>query len=197
MTVVIIKYNAGNTRSVQFALERLGINPIITDDAEIIRNADRVIFPGVGEASSAMKYLREKGLDKLIVSLKQPVLGICLGMQLMCTHSEEGDTTCLGIFDGKVKRFEQTEGFKIPQMGWNNIYDLKTKVFDKISDDSHVYFVHGYYAELSRNTIATTNYIRPYSSALQKNNFYGMQFHPEKSGEVGEQILHNFLFSEY
>ncbi len=196
MKVVIIKYNAGNTCSVQFALERLGITPIISDDAETIQSADRVIFPGVGEASSAMEYLRQKGLDKIIKSLTQPVLGICLGMQLMCSHSEEGDTECLGIFDEKVKRFEQIEGYKVPQMGWNSIYNLQTQAFVGLPEDSYVYFVHSYYAEVNRNTIATTNYIKPYSSALHKDNFYGMQFHPEKSGTVGEQILQNFLFSE-
>ncbi len=193
MKVAIIKYNAGNTCSVQFALERLGVKPIITDDADVIRAADRVIFPGVGEAKSAMEYLRQKGLDKLIVSLEQPVLGICLGMQLMCSHSEENDTECLGIFDERIRKFDEREGYKVPQIGWNTVYDLKTPLFDGLADESHVYFVHGYYAELNVNTIATTDYIKPYSSALHKDNFYGMQFHPEKSGAIGEQMIHNFL----
>jgi glutamine amidotransferase len=191
MKTVIIKYNAGNIRSVTFALERIGINAIITDDINEIVSADRVIFPGVGEASSAMKYLRERKLDHVIVSLKQPVLGICLGMQLMCDHSEEADTKCLGIFNLNVKKF--TGELKVPQIGWNNIVDLKSTLFNNVNKDAFMYFVHSYYAELGINTIAKTNYGIDYSAALQKNNFYATQFHPEKSGEAGQKILENFL----
>ena len=192
MKVIIIKYNAGNIRSVLFALERIGINAIVTDDYEEIRSADRVIFPGVGEASSAMKYLKNKGLDKLICSLTQPVLGICLGMQLMCAHSDENDTQCLGIFDQKVKLFPKA-GLKIPQIGWNNITDLKSPLFEGISENAYMYFVHSYYVESCENAIAKTNYIIEFSSAVQKNNFSAVQFHPEKSGEVGQKILENFI----
>jgi len=194
MKVVIIKYNAGNIRSVLFALERLGVNALVTDDPDEIRSADRVIFPGVGEASSAMKYLREKGLDTLIRSLTQPVLGICLGMQLMCSHSEENDTTCLGIFDEKVKLFP-LDGFKIPQIGWNNITHLKSDIFRGIDEKAYMYFVHSYYVEKCDNAISLTNYIAEYSSAVHKNNFYAVQFHPEKSGDAGQQILENFIFN--
>ncbi|MGB4413610.1 MAG: imidazole glycerol phosphate synthase subunit HisH [Paludibacter sp.] len=193
MKVVIIKYNAGNIRSVMFALERIGVRATVTDDHNEIRHADRVIFPGVGEASSAMNYLKEKGLDKLICSLTQPVLGICLGMQLMCSHSEENDTPCLGIFDEKVKRFPDTVGYKIPQIGWNNIFGLKTNLFSGVSENAYMYFVHGYYVESCENAIAKTDYIAVYSSALHKNNFYALQFHPEKSGEAGQKILENFI----
>lgn len=192
MKVVIIKYNAGNIRSVLFALERIGVNALVTDDADEIRSADRVIFPGVGEASSAMKYLKEKGLDKLICSLTQPVLGICLGMQLMCAHSEENDTECFGIFNQTVKRFPEA-GFKIPQIGWNNITHLKSYLFNGVAENAYMYFVHGYYVEACSNAIATTNYIENYSSALHKDNFYAVQFHPEKSGEFGQKILENFI----
>mgnify|MGYP000246947610 CR=1 FL=1 len=197
MKVVIIKYNAGNIRSVLFALERIGVEAVVTDDYDEIRSADRVIFPGVGEASSAMNYLKEKGLDVLIYSLTQPVLGICLGMQLMCSHSEENDTPCLGIFDEKVKCFPDTAGFKIPQIGWNNIFGLKTHLFSGISENAYMYFVHGYYVESCQSAIAKTDYIAEYSSALHKNNFYAVQFHPEKSGEVGQKILENFIKGEY
>lgn len=197
MRVVIIKYNAGNIRSVMFALERIGVQAIVTDDHNEIRQADRVIFPGVGEASSAMNYLKEKGLDQLINSLTQPVLGICLGMQLMCSYSEENDTNCLGIFEQKVKRFPDTVGFKIPQIGWNNIYNLKSTLFEGVTENAYMYFVHGYYVELCDNAIAKTDYIEPYSSALQKNNFYAVQFHPEKSGDVGQKILENFIFGKH
>ncbi len=193
MKVVIIKYNAGNIRSVLFALERIGIQAIVTDNHEEIRSADRVIFPGVGEASSAMMYLKERGLDQLICSLTQPVLGICLGMQLMCKFSEENNTECLGIFDETVKRFPDTTGFKIPQIGWNNIYQLKSKLFEGVNEDAYMYFVHSYYVESCANAIAKTDYIAEFSSALHKNNFYAMQFHPEKSGEVGQKILENFF----
>ncbi|MEI6554738.1 MAG: imidazole glycerol phosphate synthase subunit HisH [Paludibacter sp.] len=192
MKVVIIKYNAGNIRSVLFALERIGVKAVVTDDYNEIRSADRVIFPGVGEASSAMNYLKEKGLDKLICSLTQPVLGICLGMQLMCSHSEENDTECLGIFDQKVKLFPQ-KGLKVPQIGWNNIVNLKSGLFKGISDGAYMYFVHSYFVEECDNAIAKTDYVLPYSSAIQKNNFSAVQFHPEKSGDAGQKILENFI----
>ena len=190
-----MKYNAGNIQSVLYALERIGVSGIVTDDHEIIKRSDKVIFPGVGEASSAMRYLEKKGLDKIIKNLDQPVLGICLGMQLMCNYSEENDTKCLGIFNEEVKRFTQLPNmaFKTPQIGWNNIYELKNELFRNIGENSYCYFVHGYYAALGEHTIATTDYVLPYSSALNKDNFYGVQFHPEKSAEVGEQILRNFL----
>jgi glutamine amidotransferase len=191
MKVAIIKYNAGNIRSVTFALERIGVSPVITDDAEEIRSADRVVFPGVGEASSAMNYLREQNLDSLIVDLKQPVLGICLGMQLMCNFSEEGGVKCLGIFDQNVVRFKETN--KVPQMGWNTIFDLKSTLFNNVKDKEYMYFVHSYYVESGVNTIATTNYGIDYSSSLKKNNFYGVQFHPEKSSDAGQVILENFI----
>jgi glutamine amidotransferase len=194
MNVTIIQYNAGNIQSVLYALERLGITATVTDDAAMIQASDKVIFPGVGEASTAMSYLKERNLDQLIVSLKQPVLGICLGMQLMCQHSAENDTRCLGIFEEQVLAFKAKEAsFKIPQIGWNTISNLKTDLFKGIAENSFTYFVHGYYAGMGSNTIATTNYIQEYSSALQKNNFYGVQFHPEKSAVVGEQIIQNFL----
>lgn len=192
MKVVIIKYNAGNIRSVLFALERIGVKAIVTDDVNEIRTADRVIFPGVGEASSAMKYLKEKGLDKLICSLTQPVLGICLGMQLMCAHSEENNTDCLGIFNQQVKRFTD-DHLKIPQIGWNNIHDLKSPLFQHINENAFMYFVHSYYVENCENAIAKTDYIIEFSAALHKNNFYAVQFHPEKSGETGQLVLENFI----
>lgn len=192
--IVIIKYNAGNIQSVLYALERIGVNATVTNDEVLIRKADKVIFPGVGEARSAMAYLKERGLDKLIVSLQQPVLGICLGMQLMCRYSEENDTRCLGIFDTEVKKFSgNVAGYKVPQMGWNNIYALKTDLFKGVPENTYVYFVHSYYAALGAHTIATADYILPYSAALQKDNFYGVQFHPEKSAQAGEQIIKNFL----
>ncbi len=191
MRVVIIKYNAGNIRSVLFALERIGISAEVSENAEKISFADKVIFPGVGEASSAMKFLKEKKLDVVIKNLKQPVLGICLGMQLMCKHSEEGNTDCLGIFPLQVKKFKGE--FKVPQIGWNNIYSLKGKLFEGLKENEFMYFVHGYYAESGNDAIAKTNYMLEYSSALQKNNFYGVQFHPEKSSLAGEKILSNFL----
>lgn len=194
MEIAIIKYNAGNIRSVLYALERIGHAALVTDNPDEIRMADKVIFPGVGEASTAMNYLKERDLDKLIISLIQPVLGICLGMQLMCRYSEENDTTCLGIFDEDVRKFK-VEGLKlkVPQIGWNNIYDLKTDLFRNVAENSYCYFVHGYYAAKGEHTIATTDYVQPYSSALQKDNFYGVQFHPEKSAAAGEQILKNFI----
>lgn len=201
MNLIIIKYNAGNIQSVLFALERIGMKAEVTDDIEKIRFADKVIFPGVGEASTAMHYLKEHGLDSTIKNLKQPVLGICLGLQLMCKYSEENMTDCLGIFDEQVKLFSPPphletgtgEAFKVPQIGWNSIYNLKTGLFKGVRENSFCYFVHSYYASLGNHTIATTNYIQPYSSGLQKDNFFGVQFHPEKSADVGEQILKNFL----
>lgn len=194
MKTVIIKYNAGNIQSVLYALERLGVSAIVTDSIQEINTADKVIFPGVGEASTAMQYLRERNLDTLIKNLKQPVLGICLGMQLMCTHSTENNTSCLGIFEEQVKQFETSDpSIKIPQMGWNTIAALKTPLFKGTSENSFAYFVHGYFAAIGKHTIATTHYIQDYSSALQKDNFYGVQFHPEKSANAGEQILQNFL----
>lgn len=196
MKVVIIKYNAGNIRSVMFALERIGVNAIVTDDHNEILSADKVIFPGVGEASTAMKYLSERGLDKLICSLKQPVLGICLGMQLMCSFSEENNTTCLGIFDEKVRKFPNKPDFKIPQIGWNNIFDLKSELMEGITEDSYMYFVHSYYVEACQNAISTTDYIVNYSSAIHKNNFWAVQFHPEKSGDTGQKILENFIYQK-
>jgi glutamine amidotransferase len=194
MKTVIIKYNAGNIQSVLYALERLGVSAMVTDSIQEIQTADKVIFPGVGEASTAMQYLIERNLDTLIKNLKQPVLGICLGMQLMCTHSTENNTSCLGIFEEQVKQFETKEpAIKIPQIGWNTITALKTPLFDGITENSFAYFVHGYFAALGKHTIATTHYIQEYSSALHKDNFYGVQFHPEKSAKVGEQIIQNFL----
>jgi glutamine amidotransferase len=200
MNVAIIKYNAGNVQSVLYALQRLGTNAIVTDDVDEILSADKVIFPGVGNAGSAMEYLKEKKLDKLIVSLKQPVLGICLGLQLLCSFSEEGNTKCLGIFDSVVKKFDDTVfqnknlvPYKIPHMGWNTIDHLSSPLMDGVAENSYVYFVHSYYAEISPETIATTNYINLFSAAMHKDNFYGVQFHTEKSGLTGEQILKNFL----
>lgn len=194
MNLVIIKYNAGNIRSVLFALERIGVKAEVTDDPDKIRSADKVIFPGVGEASSAMRYLGERGLDKLILDLRQPVLGICLGMQLMCRYSAENDTPCLGIFEERVEKFDVTaQGLKAPQMGWNNIFDLKTDLFQGVEEDSYCYFVHGYYAAIGEHTIATTQYGLPYSSALSRDNFFGVQFHSEKSAATGETILKNFI----
>ena len=191
MKIAIIDYGAGNVQSVLFALERLGFVGIVTNDWITIKSADKVIFPGVGEASSAMKMLQESGLDVLIPTLKQPVLGICLGMQLMCKYSEEGNTNGLGIFDVNVVKFSQE--VKVPQMGWNTIFNLKTPLFEGIKENEFMYLVHSYYASLSENTIATTNYELEYSTALQRDNFFGVQFHPEKSGTFGEQILNNFL----
>lgn len=194
MKTVIIKYNAGNIQSMLYALERIGVSAMVTDALEEIQTADKVIFPGVGEASSAMQYLKERNLDTLIKNLKQPVLGICLGMQLMCTHSTENDTACLGIFEEQVKHFETPDPtIKVPQIGWNTIRALKTPLLKGIAENSFAYFVHGYYAAIGKHTITTTNYIQEYSSGLQKDNFYGVQFHPEKSALVGEQIIQNFL----
>jgi glutamine amidotransferase len=194
MKIAIIKYNAGNIRSVLYALERIGHTALVTDDADEIKKANKVIFPGVGEASTAMNYLKERDLDKLICSLTQPLLGICLGMQLMCKYSEENNTVCLGIFDEEVKKFQPRDArLKVPQIGWNNIYELKTDLFKNVAENSYCYCVHGYYAAKGEHTIATTDYVQPYSSALHKNNFYVVQFHPEKSAAAGEQILKNFI----
>ncbi len=193
MKTVIIDYNAGNTRSVIFALNRLGIEPMLTDDFEAIQNADKVIFPGVGEASTTMAFLKQKKLDQLIPQLRQPVLGICLGMQLMCAYSEENETTCMGIFKEKVKRFQPKNGEKIPHMGWNTISNLSKGIFDWSLEDQRVYFVHSYFVGLGEHTAAMTNYCLSFSAALQKDNFYATQFHPEKSGKVGAAILKNFL----
>lgn len=189
--IVIIKYNAGNTASVKNAVERLGYACKVTDDKDEIVSADKVIFPGVGEASSAMRYLKRKGLDNIIADLHQPVLGICLGLQLMCRHSEEGNTSCLGIFDTEVKKFPTLD--IVPHMGWNNLFDTRGPLFDGFRENDTVYFVHGYYAEICAETIAKCRYIVPFSAALQHKNFYATQFHPEKSGPVGEKILKNFL----
>lgn len=194
MGIVIIKYNAGNIFSVDSAMKRLNVDAIVTDDVELIRTADKVIFPGVGEASTTMNYLRNAGLDKVIKDLTQPVLGICLGMQLMCKHSEEGNADCLNIFDVDVKRFiSQKHEDKIPHMGWNTITDVKNPLFDTSLENQYVYFVHSYYVPINSNTVATTDYILPFSAALHTENFYATQFHPEKSGSVGEYILTNFL----
>lgn len=194
MNVVIIKYNAGNVCSVINALHRLGVSPTVTDNSELIRKADCVLFPGQGEASYTMRYLRKKGLDEVICSLTQPVLGICIGMQLMCRHSEEGDTDCLGIFDVGVKRFVPTEHqFKIPHMGWNSIGNLKSPLFKGINNGEFVYFIHSYYIPDNDNSIAECNYIHSFCASLNKDNFYATQFHPEKSGSVGERIIENFL----
>lgn len=189
--IAIINYNAGNILSVQNALNRLGYENILTNDIDTIQNADKVIFPGVGEASSAMRYVKERQLDQVICNLAQPVLGICLGLQLMCESSEEGDTHCLGIFDAQVKRFPALD--IVPHMGWNLIEGLKSELFKSISSSLDVYFVHSYYAEICSQTVATGTYITPFSAALQKDNFYAVQFHPEKSADFGEQILMNFL----
>lgn len=191
MKIAIIKYNAGNIMSVENAINRLGYNCIVTDNPEQIKIADKVIFPGVGEASSAMHYLKEKKLDQLIKSLKQPVLGICLGQQLMCTYSEEGNTACMGVFETQVKKFPPKE--LVPHMGWNNLQNLKGDLFKGVSESDNVYFVHSYYAEVCENTTAICDYILPFSAAMQKNNFYATQFHPEKSADVGTIILKNFL----
>jgi len=196
MKIAIIKYNAGNIMSVDYALQRLGIDAIVTQDAEIIRSSDKVIFPGVGEASTTMQYLRKYKLDQLIADLKQPVLGICLGLQLMCRSSEEGNTRCIGIFNEEIKKFATpmaSPGYKVPHMGWNNLENIKGPLLSKQLEGKYVYFVHSYYATLGKHTVASCNYIVPFSAALQRDNFYATQFHPEKSGTIGAHILENFI----
>jgi glutamine amidotransferase len=191
MEIVIIDYGAGNVKSVQYALNRLGINPILSEDKEIILSADKVIFPGVGSAGAAMKQLQADGLVNVIPQLKQPVLGVCLGMQLMCNHSQEGDTKCLGIFDVDVMKFVGEE--KIPHMGWNDLENLQSNIYNNFPINNQVYFVHSYYVPVINETTATCNYILPFSASIQKNNFYAFQFHPEKSSKAGEILLQNFL----
>lgn len=192
MKVAVVKYNAGNIQSVSYALERMGVDFEVTSDPEKIVGAGKVIFPGVGEASTTMNYLKANNLDKLIVSLKQPVLGICLGMQLLCRHSEENDTECLGVFDQVVKRFEPSPQFKVPHMGWNSLHDVKGWINEDLND-KYVYFVHSYYVPVNAHTVAQADYVVPFSAAMRKNNFHAVQFHPEKSAEAGEQILKGFL----
>jgi glutamine amidotransferase len=193
MKLAIIDYNAGNVRSVLFAMDRLGVNAVLTKDHEEIQSADKVIFPGVGEASTTMAYLKDHHLDELIRGLRQPVFGICLGMQLLCEHSEENDTDCLGIIPQNVVRFRPEKGEKVPHMGWNSITQLSNGIFDASLENDFVYFVHSYYVEMGPYTTAVTNYTKPFSAAVQKDNFYATQFHPEKSGKVGEKILRNFI----
>ena len=198
MNIAIVKYNAGNIYSVVNALKRLGIDPLLTDNTEELRRADKVLFPGQGEARGAMDYLRQRGLDQVIRQLTQPVLGICIGQQLLCRHSEEGDTDCIGVFDSPVLRFRpHSHADKVPAMGWNRIGQLKSKLMEGLTaadgTDPYVYFVHSYYVPLCEHTIATADYILPYSAALNKDNFYATQFHPEKSGDTGERILENFI----
>jgi len=191
MNVVMIKYNAGNVKSVEYALHRLGVTPVITDDRETILSADKILFPGVGNAASAMNSLIESGLNKLIPQLKQPVLGICLGMQLLCKHTDEGDTSCMNVIPLQVRRFDKTK--KVPHTGWNNIYNLKSELFQNIPEQEYMYFVHSYYVELGEDTIATCDYGIPFSASVHKNNFYGVQFHAEMSSMAGSQVLSNFL----
>ncbi|TAE56389.1 MAG: imidazole glycerol phosphate synthase subunit HisH [Bacteroidetes bacterium] len=193
MKLVIVRYNAGNIQSVTYALQRLGIEPVLSDDPEEIRSADKVIFPGVGEAATAMTYLRERQLDEVIISLRQPVLGVCLGLQLMCRHSEERNTTCMGIFPAEVRMFKPAEGIKVPHMGWNLLENLHSPLLEGLGDAPYVYFVHSYYADIDAYTIATTTYGGPFSAVIHKDNFYATQFHPEKSGATGARILQNFL----
>ena len=193
MNVAIVKYNAGNIYSVVNALRRMGIEPMLTDDPELLRKSDRVLFPGQGEARGAMEYLKARRLDEVIRDLKQPVFGICVGQQLLCSHSEEGDVDCIGIFDAEVKRFQpERHEDKVPCMGWNKLYDTRSPLMDGI-EGGYVYFVHSYYVPVCADTIATADYILPYSASMHKNNFYACQFHPEKSGRVGEHIIRNFL----
>lgn len=193
MQVAIVKYNAGNIHSVVHALRRLGVEPILTDNPTLLQQADKVIFPGVGEAATTMQYLQKTGLDAVIKNLKNPVLGICLGMQLLCKHSEEGNVDALGIFDVPVKKFTWAKGIKIPHMGWNQIEQLKSPLFTHTAETSYVYFVHSYYVPVCEYTIATTLYSHPFSAALHKDNFYATQFHPEKSGDIGSLILEQFI----
>lgn len=191
MNIAVVKYNAGNIQSVTYALNRLGIQPIVTNDPDTLYKADKIIFPGVGEASSAMAYLHANNMVDVLTQMKQPFLGICFGMQLMCKHSEEGDVDCLGIFDVNVKRFPNTE--KVPHMGWNTISDFNGTLLKDIPLDSYMYFVHSYYAEMNAHTTATCNYILPFSAGIEKDNFFAFQFHPEKSGDIGSKILENFV----
>ncbi|WPP51098.1 imidazole glycerol phosphate synthase subunit HisH [Catalinimonas niigatensis] len=191
MKIAIIKYNAGNVQSVIYALQRFGLEPELTDDVEYIQKADKVIFPGQGEASSAIRYLKSKKLDELIVNLKQPVLGICIGLQLMCSHSEEGNTPCLGIFKEKVKKFPPQD--KVPHIGWNTLETKEGVLLKDLREEAYLYYVHSYYAEVGEDTVGETNYILPFSAVMEKNNFYAIQAHPEKSGKDGEVILKNFL----
>lgn len=191
--IAIVKYNAGNVQSVRFALERLGVEAVWTDEPAVLQAADKVIFPGVGEASSAMRYLQERGLDAVIRGLEQPVLGICLGLQLFCRHSEENDTPCLGIFDARVRRFSGQGGLKVPHMGWNTLNDLRGPLFDGLPNDVYLYFVHSFFAEKNAAATATAQYGETFSAALQHDNFFAVQFHPEKSGPAGQRILQNFL----
>ena len=194
MNVAIVKYNAGNVYSVVNALRRMGIEPLLTDNAEALRKADRVFFPGQGHAGEAMDYLRARRLDEVIRDLKQPVFGICVGQQLLCKYSEEGNTDCIGIFDAEVKRFQpKNHEDKVPCMGWNQLYDIKSPLYNGLNDGDYVYFVHSFFVPICAETIATADYIQPYSASMQKDNFYTCQFHPEKSGKVGERILKNFL----
>lgn len=194
MKVAVVKYNAGNIFSVLHALKRLGVDPILTDDVETLMSADRILFPGQGEARSAMEYLRKHRLDEVLVEVKQPFLGICIGQQLMCRHSEEGDVDCLGVFPVDVKRFQPLEHQqKVPHMGWNQLYDLQTPLMKGLNEQDFAYFVHSYYVPTCEFTIAKTDYIHPFSAALHRDNFYATQFHPEKSGRVGERIIQNFL----
>jgi len=193
MKTVIIKYNAGNVQSVMYAMDRIGASYLYTDDEEEIRSADKVIFPGVGEASTAMHYLRKTGLDLIIPTLKQPVFGTCIGMQLMCKYSEENNTECMGIFDVNVKRFPASPGLKVPHMGWNNISGYQSVLTNEVADSAYVYFVHSYAAPVCEFTVASCDYIQPFSAMLQKDNFYAAQFHCEISGDVGQKIMENFL----
>ena len=192
MKIAVVKYNAGNIQSVSYALERMGVDFEVTPEPEKIMAADKVIFPGVGEASTTMDFLRSRKLDVVITGLKQPVLGICLGMQLLCRHSEENNTNCLGIFDEVVKKFESSANFKVPHMGWNSLRDTKGWISNELNE-KFVYFVHSYYVPVSKHTVATTDYVVPFSAAMRKDNFYAVQFHPEKSAEAGERILKSFL----
>lgn len=194
--IAIIKYNAGNIQSLTYALNRLGVSPIVSDDIETLQSAKKIIFPGVGEASTAMAYLKERNLDRVIKDLKQPFLGVCLGLQLMCKHSEENDTECLGIFDVNVKKFPVSKdgtSFKVPEMGWNSVYNLKSPLYKGISEGSYVYFVHSYYAEVNPYTISSTQYSSEFSSGIAKDNYYAVQYHPEKSAQVGSLLIKNFL----
>jgi glutamine amidotransferase len=194
VNVAIIKYNAGNIYSVEYALKRLGVEPVVTADKELLQKADKIIFPGQGEATKTMQYLKAHRLDELIVNLKQPVLGICIGMQLLCRSSEEGEVDCLGIFDVPVLKFQpKKQADKIPHIGWNTLTRLKSHLYTGISEEEYLYFVHSYYVPLNENTIAQTEYIQPFSASMHKNNFYAVQFHPEKSGNAGENIIRNFL----